>query len=169
MSDYASDQKWSDQFIPEIINIVAKHLLRPAPLTEDMYHNTDLIVLGMDSIRIGCRIRRFEKHYKNYPFDFTIREGRPNGAKTELTKIIEGWGDYFFYGFGREDGVLGSWIFSDLRVFRRWFLREICKHNGRLPGISRKNYNGDSTFRAFDYRQLPPEFIIEKYSEVVPF
>ena len=118
MTDWKADKRWSDRFLPEIKAILGTHLIGEPPVEEDAERNTDLMVLKMEAVRIGCRIRR-HKYLVAFGNEFTIRAGRPSGAKTELAKIVEGWGDYFFYGFSNaEHHELAAWFLGDLRVFR---------------------------------------------------
>lgn len=93
MNSWKTDKRWSDRFLPEIKAIIGTHLITEPPFEEDAERNTDLMVLRLDAIRIGCRVRKF-KFSDTYPDEFTIRTVRPSGAQTELGKIIEGWGDY---------------------------------------------------------------------------
>jgi hypothetical protein len=139
------------------------HLIGEPPEEEDVERNTDLIVLKMEAVRIACRVRR-NKYFQEYPNDITIREGRPSGTKTELTKICEGWGDYFFYGFADEDeNRLVAWKLCDLKAFRIWFVRYLAGNKGLIPGISRMNGDGSSSLRVFNAERIP-EFIIAKQS-----
>ncbi len=159
--NFKIDKKWSDRFLPEIKPILGLHLIGEPPLEEDMERNTDLIVLKMDSVRIGCRIRKHNYIYK-YGNEFTIRKSRPSGNKSELAKVIEGWGDYLFYGFSDEnEEKLHSWILGDLKVFRLWFNRQILKL-GKMPGIYKNNTDNSSDFIAFNINELPDNFIIGK-------
>ncbi len=159
MKEWQQDKRWSDRFLPEIKKIIGAHLIAEAPIEEDQQRNTDLIVLKLDAVRVACRVRHFE-FYQNWPNDFTIREGRPSGIKTELSKIIEGWGQYLFYGFsGPDEHVLVSWKLLDLNVFRLWFNRFITKNAGVLPGNSLSNGDGSSTFRAFSTLETPENLI----------
>jgi len=72
-------------------------LISEPPVEEDQERNTDLMVLRIDAIRVGCKIRKFE-YLSSYGDEFTIRTGRPSRKKTELTKIIKGWGKYSPWG-----------------------------------------------------------------------
>ena len=158
---WQADKRWSDRFLTEIKGILGTHLIAESPVKEDQERNTDLIVLRMDAIRIGCRVRRADKYFAKYANEFTIRTSRPKGTKTELAKLIEGWGDYFFYGFGDDKtGKLVRWGLGDLRVFRLWFNSEIVKNNGELPGIEQTNRDNSSNFRAFSWTELPASFCI---------
>lgn len=158
--DVRNDKRWSDKFIHRITELIAPALLVEAPFEEDAERNTDLIVLKMDSVRIGCRIRRYQ-YLKDYGNEFTIRSGRPSGVKTELTKIIEGWGDLFFYGFSNEDETdIAKWFLGDMKVFRLWFNRYMLEHEGKIPGSGKDNQDNSSNFRAFKLTALPPGFIV---------
>jgi hypothetical protein len=157
---WEKDKSWSDQFLPEIKAILGQTFIGAAPPEEDMERNTDLIVLRMEPLRIACRIRRV-KHFR-YADEFTIRTSRPNGTKTELYKIIEGWGDYLFYGFGDDIGNLVWWGIGDLRVFSVWVFGKLTKNKGVLPGIVKSNTDGSSDFRAFKWKDLPSKFVVNQ-------
>jgi hypothetical protein len=160
-ADVAKDFEYGRQYLDHLKAIVGRHLVAEAPANEDMTHNTDLIVLRLDAVRIACRVRR-ESYLSRYGDQFTIRSTRPNGT-TELAKIIEGWGDYVLYGFGAENGPrLVRWTLGDLKVFRLWFARETAR-TGKPPGIAKPNPDGSSHFRAFRYADLPAEFIIASH------
>jgi len=161
MIGWEDDKKWSDQFLPEIKSILGRYLISEPPIEEDQERNTDLMVLKMDAVRIGCRMRRIENLC--YANEFTIRAGRPSGIKTELAKIIEGWGNYFFYGFG-EEGVLYKWTLADLNVFRLWFSEYVRDNKGKQPGTGKENHDRSSGFLAFQWSDLPSEFIVSSGS-----
>lgn len=153
MTAWKSDKAWSDFFLKEIKGIIGQQFICEAPELEDQCRNTDLIVFRMDSIRIGCRIRRENWIHKND--EFTIRSGRPSGVKTEFSKIIEGWGDYFFYGFGSNDGSrLLSWKIGDLKPFRLYLMRHMAANNGNLPGVKINNFDGSSCFRVYKWADI---------------
>jgi hypothetical protein len=169
MKQWESDKAWSDRFITEIKRILGEHLIAEAPYEEDAKHNTDLLVLKLDSIRIGCRIRRFEYYNKEFNGikcrdEFTIRSDRPSGSKTELAKIIEGWGDYFFYGFSDEAGEnLIDWFIGDLSVFRTWFCNQLFKSDKKvLPGKEKSNKDNSSKFRVFQKSDFSDKFFVAR-------
>lgn len=159
LSSYPENRAFSDQFIPQIARIVGEALLVPAPIDEDLKHNTDLTVLQFSSTRIACRVRRPDSP-PQYRDEFTIRSAVPSSGHTELHKIVEGWGDYFFYAFAGNDGCLESWHLADLKVFRLWFCRQCLA--GKVPGMERRNTDGSSNFRVFRWDALPREFVISK-------
>lgn len=159
MSTWQYDKRWSDVFLPEIKQILGLYLIGEPPVEEDQERNTDLMVLKMDAVRVGCRIRR-NQYLVRYQNEFTIRSGRPSGTKTELTKIIEGWGDYFFYGFADvKCASLAAWKLCDMKVFRIWLMRELGE-NKKMPGIHKNNADDSSSFEAFSFLQMPIEFVV---------
>ena len=129
------------------------------------------MVLKMDPVRIGCRVRRpvsadGYECFKLHSDEFTIRAGRPSGVKTELTKVIEGWGDYFFYAFADYDHkYLMKWSLCNLKVFRVWFNRQIIANKGKLPGDKIPNRDGSSFFMAYVFSDLPDDFVIANNCE----
>jgi len=164
---WQKDKNWSDKFIPEIKQILGLHLISESPVEEDQERNTDLIVLRLEAVRIACRVRRHD-YLQKYKDEFTIRAGRPSGAKTELTKIIEGWGDYFFYGFSnKNESNLAQWFLGDLKCFRLWFNRFLVNYKGYVPGVEKPNKDNSSYFKAFKLNQLPDNFIIAKSKMLV--
>lgn len=158
MSDgWEQDKKKSDVYLNEIKQILGLHLIGEPPVEEDQARNTDLIVLKMDAVRVACRVRN-HSYCARYGGEFTIRASRPSGMKTELRKVIEGWGDYMFYGFG--DGlVLTQWHLLDLNVFRSVFCNML--YRGTAP-VQKENTDRSSTFIPFSITDFPSEFVISK-------
>ncbi|HUY27287.1 MAG TPA: hypothetical protein VMV27_07675 [Candidatus Binataceae bacterium] len=144
-------------------------LFTAAPIAEDQERNTDLIVLNMASVRIACRVRCAEiaapdfcdwcskphsvDAWPRFADEFTIRASRPTGTKTEMAKIHDGWGDYFFYGLGDRNRKFVRWTLARLDVFRRV----------DPVGHTQQNRDGSSSFRVFRWNDLPPEFIVKSY------
>ena len=161
MSDWKADKRWSDRFLTEIKSILGVHLIGEPPVEEDAERNTDLMVLRMDAVRIGVRVRK-HKFLEQYGDEFTIRSGRPSGTKTELTKIIEGWGDYFFYGICDESETrLESWGLGDMRAFRIEYMRMLVKLNaGKTPGQAQNNTDNSSSFVAFKWKSFSDDFLV---------
>lgn len=152
---YMSNRLWSDQFLPEIQAIVGRHLLQPSPEPLDQHHATDLMMLDARDMRVAARVRR-PGYAHRYPYQFTLRSALPSGAPTELGKIIEGKGDWLFYGHAsdREPG-LSNWWLIDLRAFRAGLIRSRRSGNPILCG-SKLNPDGTS-FMWFDIRSFPKE------------
>lgn len=119
MGDYANDRHWSDRFLPTLQQLIGPLLLVPAAELEDRQHATDLTILTVRDMRIACRVRR-PGYAQRYPRQFTIRSNRSNGTRTELAKILDGWGDWLFYGHAISDDlpVIEPWWIIDLHIFR---------------------------------------------------
>jgi len=163
MTNWQEDKKWSDQYIPEIKTILAEYLIGEPPELEDQIKNTDLIVLKMEPARIACRIRGPE--YFKYKDEFTLRFERPSGTKTELSKILEGWGDYFFYGIADYNGHFQSWGLGNLNIFRLWFNQQLFNLNkGLLPGTKKYNTDGSSNFLVFKWNEITRGFIVASFN-----
>lgn len=160
--DVARDYEWGRQFLPEVRAILGSYLIAEAPFNEDAQRATDLIVLRLEAVRIAVRIRRGE-HEVLYGDEFTLRASRPSGAETELAKVIAGWGDYMFYGFGHGDGRLGAWVLGDLRVFRLWHASRMVRlPANQFPGKAIPNRDGSSVFHAFQINELPASFTVAR-------
>jgi hypothetical protein len=156
---WQDDKRRVDKFMPEICEILGRHLIVESPIEEDQQRNTDLLVLKLDSVRIACRVR--SPKFKRFLCDFTIRSERPSGNKTEMAKIIEGWGDYFFYGHETDDRLsLAAWGLGDLKAFRLWCARTMHVERNGFPGKLIHNYDGSSSFRAFKWSAIGEEFLI---------
>ena len=153
MSEWKQEKRFSDKFLPEIKRILGEYLIAEPPVEEDMERNTDLMVLRLDAVRIACRVRKYE-YLKNYGHQFTIRFKTKYGNKTELTKIMAGWGDYFFYGFSdKGELTLAKWILGDLKALRLYINRSLCQN--KKPWFEQQNKDKSSSFVAFRYKNIP--------------
>lgn len=172
--EWELDKNWASRFIAQIKGIVGKCLIREAPYEDDALRNTDLMVLTFpDGIRIGCRVRRPKLYngddtFQKYRNEFTIRSSRGSGAKTELEKIIEGWGHYFFYGISDpEEKSLRSYILGDLKIFRSWFINKVTTCPGNA-GVEKANRDGTTRFKAFRIDEMPTGFLLARYPKPEP-
>jgi hypothetical protein len=135
--------------IPQIKLIVGPYLLTPAPMEADCKEATDLIVMHARDMRIACRVRR-PGYRERYPNQFTIRCHRASGAPTKLEKIVNGFGDWFFYAHATEENTISEWLLIDLASFRAALARRASLRCGKCP-------NGDGTSLAwFDVTSFPP-------------
>jgi hypothetical protein len=164
---YAADRAWSDQFIPHIRQIVGPQLLVESPLDVDTKEAADLIVLKARDMTVACRVRR-AGYADRYPWDFTLRAKRDSGAKTELRKIVEGWGDWLLYGHQGAADKLARWFLVDLHELRAEMIYDAHRPRRRLPDPTRPIANGDGThFVAYDVRNLPQRIVIAS-SHAIP-
>ena len=158
MQSFNRDFAWQAKMLPQVKAILGKTFICEAPFEEDVKRNTDLMVLTMEPLRFACRLRN-HVYYDRYRFDITIRNSRPSGAQTELEKLLNGFGDYMFYGFASEDrSRIIYYTIGDLNVFRKWYKEKIDL--GVQPGRKKNNTDGSSDFLAFHLMELPAEFIV---------
>lgn len=158
---YCEDRRrWSDKFIPHIKAIVGPMLLEPTSFEVDTEQAADLIIFQARDMRIAARVRR-NQYVQRYPHEFTIRSVS-NGNKTELQKIVDGWGDWMFYGFVNADETdFERWYVVDLNAFRADLIRR------RKDIRHGKNTNGDGTgFAWFDIRTLSECVILASSHEI---
>lgn len=157
--DYDSNRAWSDKYIPSIAAIVGPHLITPAPFERDVKEATDLIVLKARDMTIAARVRR-PGYVDRYPWQFTIRSRTKWGAKTEITKIIDGWADWMFYGHAAPTGAdLACWYLIDLAAFRAALIRDAMREVKRISLAEVPNGDGTS-FVPFDLRMFTPSILI---------
>jgi len=143
---WQDDKAWTDPMLRHVAVLCAPVLFGPAEEEDDRQRNTDLRVIVARDVRIAVRIRRHH-YYRLYREDITVRASRPNGSATELRKIMDGWGDYLFYGFANQDstGFL-DFPLIDLAVFRV-VIRDLWKQRS-LQQYHRRNADG-TEFYAF--------------------
>lgn len=159
---YRVNREFSDRFIPELRRIIGPYLLVPSSLEQDMREAADLVIFKARDLTISCRVRR--PGYVHFGRQFTIRSRLDNGTRTEMQKVLEGWGDWMFYGHAQtEHGLIRPWWLIDLSHFR-YHLSQSRKHVrcGETP-------NGDGThFGWFDIDSFPadpPLLIAESQQE----
>lgn len=157
---YDKNRAWSDKFLPHVKQIVGPHLLEVTPDHIDQQQAADLMVLTARDLRIAVRVRR-PGFADRYPYEFTIRAKLESGAKTELSKIVDGWGDWMLYGHSdTTEQRLCAWWLLDLHAFRAALIRQSTNSFKILCG---DKANGDGTyFKWFDVRSFPnsPQLVI---------
>lgn len=168
---YVTDRDWADRYLPVIRCIVGPHLLVPSTLEVDTKEAADLVVLRARDMTVACRVRR-PGYSDRYPWQFTLRAQRDSGARTELAKVSDGWGDWMFYGHASEDpGALARWFLIDLHAWRADIQRDAWRaakgKKQRHAHEFRLIPNGDGThFAAFDVRGFPPDLIIDSSHDI---
>ena len=150
---YSADRRWSDAFIPAIKKIVGPLLLEESSFEVDTQQAADLVVMNARDKTIACRVRR-SGYAERYGYEFTIRSQRDSGAKTEREKIIDGFGDWMFYGHAHTDGMnVSRWMVVSLPALRAAIIRK--------QAAAIKQSNGDGThFVAFDVRAIPESCLV---------
>ena len=104
---FDSDYAWQHPFLPAVKILLAPFVIQQTSEKVDREEAADLIVAGGT---VAVRLRRNgasgspTDYAGKYPFEFTIRRSRSNRMSTEANKIMEGYGDWMFYGHVREGG-----------------------------------------------------------------
>lgn len=164
--NYETNREWSDKYIPAISRIVGPKLLIPAPFEVDAKQATDLIVLRARDMAIAARVRR-PGFADLYPFEFTIRSKLDSGTKTELSKIVDGWGDWMFYGHAASQGDgFARWFLIDLHKFRAALIRDGMRGGDQIQWEQKSNKDGRTHFVAFDLRSFIPTILVASSHEI---
>lgn len=171
--EWQMDKSWSDAYLVTIKAICGVYFIGEATIEEDQRHNTDLYVLQIQGIRIAVRIRRYSYWMAQTPSqlfayrgEFTIRNSRPFGTKTEFEKIKEEWGDVFCYAFaGEQPPLLAGIGLLNLARFRD-YVKEYQTRFHRDPGLVKTNPDG-TTFRVFRWGDMPDAAIYAAYPTAV--
>jgi hypothetical protein len=166
---WESDKAWSDQFMPEVKQIIGPLLLETAPLEIDQKQAGDLMVLRGKHSTIAVRIRR-PGYLPKYANEFTIRMSRPSGAATEYEKLSNGFGDLFFYGHGDTNentgGKLARWMLIDLTAWRAHLILSRDKNGPKYRCGDKENppHKGGEKFRWYDASSFPaaPRLVIQQ-------
>jgi TPP-dependent trihydroxycyclohexane-1,2-dione (THcHDO) dehydratase len=112
-------------------------------------------IFSFPDVKIPVRIRKFK--YQKY-MDFTVRSQTVMRAKTEIHKLQEGFGDYYFYAWADEtDTKIEKYIIIDLNVFRKSIIK--------TPDEIRDN-SDDTQFYTYSFDRLMKENAIIVYEKV---
>jgi hypothetical protein len=162
MRGYSVEKRRVDRFEPEIKRVLGEHLIQTADFERDTTQATDLLILSVHPVTIGCRVRRHNYVY-SFSNELTIRAEIPKGRPTELQKVLDGWCDYGFYAFADQTDVkLLQWTLYRFDVFRET-LRAMP--NSGSDFVEKKlsyNEDGSSGFATFKWDEFPAEMIIDQ-------
>lgn len=163
MRNYVSDREWADKYYPQIrdiLNVVFGTLIDISPSTqeEDNKRAIDYKVINMDKVSVGCRLRKGTNYFYKYN-DVTFRMSRPNGYKTELSKIREGFPDWYLYCWVNSFDFLSHWVIIDMAEFRK---------PETIDNPDTVSTNKDGTkFAGFKLQSLMERNVVRYYSRLV--
>lgn len=142
MSSFQENFDWAQKLAPKIKATIAHCMIDAASFEQDTKEATDFVVLRSPARgMIAARVRKPDGDYATrYPWDFTIRSKLDSGTKTELEKIMEGFGDWLFYGHADKQDNIHLWWLIDLEL-----LRQDLKNIG-MKNLRGQKANGDGTF-----------------------
>lgn len=152
-----TDRSWSDLYIPAFKTVLGPLLIDEATFNRDQHEATDLVFYARERC-IGCRVRR-PGYAEKYPWDFSLRASRVSGAKTELKKIMEGWGDWLVYAHAAigDTYEFSRWLIVDLAMFRQALMVDAyTRECARSP---RDNPDGKTAAVYFDMRKMPSDVL----------
>lgn len=148
---YEVNRAWSDRFIPRLKYLIGPQLLEVSSFDVDTQQAADLVVMRAKDQMIAARVRR-HGYAERYPYEFTVRSALDSGAKTELSKMVDGFGDWMFYGHASaDDQDIERWWLIDLHAWRAALIR----NRGDLTMYQKSNHDG-THFVSFDLRSFPP-------------
>lgn len=152
-----------DPYMPMVKAALGQVIINIGEKIEDQKEMTDLKILGTGKKRIGVRVRNpYSENnpnldiYENFGDEITIRIKRQR-RKTELQKIMEGWGDIYFYGIGDKNQSK----FKTFTIFDLDGLRQLYNHKGKEI-FHAKHWNKDhsSKLGAMKIKLLDSKYIL---------
>ena len=108
--------------VSRILQNVLGRPFRQATAVEDLFGDTDFVAdetHDKPRLEVAARLRS-ETYREIYPCSLLLRTGRPSGRKTELQKMLEGHGHFYFYGFRNEARNITAWLLFNLDKARAY-------------------------------------------------
>lgn len=107
--------------VPEVQAILKRHAMsfvkfEIADSEQDTQQATDLVI-KVSGGAVGVRVRTFSSTGNRYR-DLTIRTRSRYGQRTEIDKLRDGWGDFYFYGWDNAQGHIDEYMLLDLAILR---------------------------------------------------
>jgi hypothetical protein len=166
MQSWKKDHAWAQQFVPHISQILGEAFVTEASLEQDMHENTDLL-FQVKGESIAVRMRNVKEWAPfNRRNEWTIRTSRPSGMTTEVEKLLYGWGDYYFYGWGDDrDKRVKAYTILYLKPVRPWLWRNVSRLM-QCQGQAQRNKDGSSSFLAINLDELPTTAIYRRKTEL---
>ena len=136
--------------------LLGKYIIKKATPEQDMQLNTDFQVDSI-SLSIMSRVRGSEC-FPDWGMDFIFRAYADGGNQSEYDKMLDGMGQWYFYGFGhptRPNVVLWYWLF-DLDAIRYGI------NNGVTGTIMPNRHNPRDIFIVYNINHFPrdPDIVI---------
>lgn len=165
---YQQNRQWSDRYIPELRRLIGPHLLMPSSLEQDTKEAADLVVLRGRDMTIACRVRR-PGYVAKFFGEFTLRSHVASGVTTEFEKVVDGWGDWMFYGHATPTfPSIDPWWLIDLSAFRSHMIRNKSQRVLKYG----EGANNDGTkfywFQINSFPSTPPLLVGRSESGVIP-
>lgn len=123
--DFGNNVQFQHGYMVEAYRILREYMwgmvnFRLASEVEDTQQSTDAVLEVDGKVTIGMRIRRHKVYPKGKIYrDLTIRAQSKGGGKTELSKMREGWCDWYFYGWLTPDKTLSEYMLVEVEPLRK--------------------------------------------------
>ena len=108
--------------VSRILQNVLGRPFRQATGVEDMFGETDFVAdetHDKPRLEVAARLRS-DGYRDSYCCSLLLRTGRPSGRKTEMQKLLEGHGHYYFYGFRNDARNITAWLLFNLDKARAY-------------------------------------------------
>ena len=112
---------WQERYIGTVVQLIAPHLITVSSPEVDKNKNGDLEIAFPRNGTVAVRLRT--QKYAQYAGEVTFRSRSKHNGKTEISKIIDGYGDYFFYGHVGSENIIWYWHLLSLNEVRASFTR----------------------------------------------
>lgn len=122
MNKFGERFKWQQAFIPQVVNLVAPHLIQVSTHEVDCNEAGDLVIVFPKNGTVSVRLRTPDMPQR-YLGDVTLRSRTRHGGKSEVSKIIDGKADFFFYGHVNNVKNIWYWHLLDCQLMRAEFIR----------------------------------------------
>ena len=140
MNDFKSRFVWQQALIPQVVHLIAPHLIQVSSHEVDCNEAGDLTIIFPRNGTVAVRLRTPDA--SRFTGDFTLRSRTKHNAKSEVSKIIDGKADFFFYGHVDRADRIWFWHLLDCQQMRAEFIR----HPRLLrEAINRERQNKDGT------------------------
>ena len=166
MDSYEIRRKFGDKVVNHAKRIIGLCIVENASFETDTQQATDLIV--NKNLSIALRTRQY-KYLEQYQYEFTIRSSINSNARTELSKILSGYGDWMFYGFvSKDETSICQYMIIDLNVFRDCYEAKSIHPIQQTNKLDKDGAERTTQFMAFDIRKCPKNLILFKNFEYAP-
>ena len=162
MAGFKEQFEWQKRFIPEVVNLIAPHLIQVSSHEVDCNEAGDLVIRFPRNGTVAVRLRK--PSASRYVGEMTLRSKTRYNNTSEVTKIVDGFADFYFYGHVDDAENIWHWYLLDCQKMRAEFIRRPhILHNA----MTRQIFNPDGTgFIAFDVERDLSRCVIHRHVSI---
>ena len=159
---YRTNRDFGDSYFTLVKSILGQSAFDIASDYRDQKQATDMVVSMRLPRRgqIAVRNRRYEE-CKPWPWEITVRSWN-KGIPTEIDKFRQGWGDWMLYVVPKPKSESESYRYYLLDIDKWREMDNLAPDAGKETA----NVGGNTRFRAYDVRRMPPGVVIDWKNEV---